>query len=345
MIQRGGPGVTVSIKDVARKAGVAIGTVSRVFNHYPDVLPETQEKVYAAAKALRYSPNVNARSLSAKRPPNICLIGMDMTDGGDLGDPLYMHMQGILRYAASHRLEMSLFNVAPEEQSAISFVEYCEKHGISGAVVIGLKTDDPYFAELLHSDVCVVGIDLPVAGEKAGWVSIDNRAAAREGAEGLFERGAEDMMIVAGRKNTAVNTERLKGIADAFAARGLAFDGENCLYADFSRETARRKTLDFLKERPAPDSVFCLSDLMAVGVLEALRERGLRVPGDVQVLGFDGMGYAGIASPPLSTVCQDFRAVGYEAARLLHGLMKGEQEAGHRLLEHRLLWRDSTRSL
>ena len=334
--------MTVSIKDVAKQAGVAIGTVSRVFNHYPDVLPETRDKVLAAARAMNYSPNVSARSLSAKKPPNICLIGMEMISGGDLNSPLSQHLMGVLKYARDHSLELSLLDVDPEEQNRMSFADYCSLHTVSGAIITGIRTDDPYFEELMTTDLSVVGIDLPLEGENTGWVSVDNRAAAREAMLGMIDKCGGDILIVEGRRNAAVNDARILGIADALALRGLPFTDTMRLPCDFEAEPARINTLSYLETCPPPRGIFCLSDLMATGVLKALREKGLRVSKDVRVMGFDGMGYTQLLTPPLSTVAQDFRAVGYEAAALLHSLMQGKKTEKHRVLPHKILWREST---
>lgn len=334
--------MAVSIKDVAKCAGVTSGTVSRAFNHYTDILPETKARIFAAARELGYTPNVSARSLSAKRPPNICLIAANMMAGDDRDAMLFLLLKGIVEYAADHHLELSLYNLDSAEQSKTSFADFCNLHSISGAIISGVKTDDPYFTELLHTGLPVVGIDLPIAGDQAGWISVDNRAAARDAVAALREKGMKRILIVAGQRNAAVNQERFQGVQDAFSQAGIPLDEErDCLFADFSEEMARERVGAWLENHSAPDAVFCFSDLMALGAMRALREKGLRIPQDVSVMGFDGMPFTTLTEPPLSTMRQDMRAMGREAAHLLHGLMQRTCAPGHRVLPCQLILRDS----
>ena len=336
--------MAVSIKDVALKAGVAIGTVSRVFNHYPDVLPETERKVMAAARALNYTPNANARSLSAKRPPNICLIASEMLNASDLDAMLFELIKGIIGYTRDHKLELSICTTDSDDQSSTSFIDFCKLHSISGTIVCGVKTDDPYFLELVRSDIPVVGIDIPLKGEKSGWVSVDNAAASAEAVRTLFSRGLTDLLIVAGRRNAAVNDKRMAGVLSAYRDSGRAFDPLNCVNADFSQDMAYEKTLEWLRRGRRPDAVFCFSDIMALGVYRALAEMGLRIPQDVSVIGFDGMPFTSVVTPPMSTVRQEMRQMGEEAARMVHCLMTEECCDHHILVPHSLLLRESVQN-
>ena len=336
--------MAVSIKDVAKRAGVAIGTVSRVFNHYPDVMPETKKRVMEAARELNYIPNVNARSLSAKKPPNICLIASDLLGGDDRDAMLYLQIKGIIAYANAHGLELTIHTTDSSQQGQMSFIDFCKLHAVSGAIVTGVKTDDPYFVELVQSDIPVVGVDLPIEGEKTGWVSIDNPLAAEDAVSGLFSRGFERLLIVAGRRNAAVNEERMAGVLRAYERAGRSLPEDCCLYADFDEETARRKTAAWLEAHPAPEAVFCFSDIMALGVMRALGERGLRIPRDVSVMGFDDMPFTALLTPSLSTVRQDVRAMGYEAAGMVHALMEERETAGHVIVPYALVYRDSVGS-
>lgn len=335
--------VAVSIRDVARRAGVSNGTVSRAFNHYTDILPETRERILAAARELGYTPNVSARSLSAKRPPNIALIAANLLRGDERDAMISQVIKGILSYTAAHGMELSLYSPDPAEQSGPGFVDFCRLHSVSGALVSGLRTDDPSLAELVHSDTPVVGVDLRVEGAQNGWIATDNRAAAREAAGFLLSRCPGRLVIVAGHENTFVNESRMAGTLDAFREAGRTLAPDDRVYAGFSEENARRLFSEWLDRHGGPpDAVFCFSDLMALGVLRALRSRGLRSPEDVKIMGFDGMPFTSLTTPTLSTVEQDMPGIGREAARMLHELMDGRCAENHRYLPYRLALREST---
>lgn len=336
--------MAATIREVARKAGVTIGTVSRVFNHYPDVSPETKKKVFSAAKTLNYVPNANARSLSAKNPPNLCLIASDLLRGDDRDSPLYLQMKGVIQYANSNHLELTLYTTDSNAQNQHSFTDFCKLHAISGAIVNGVKTDDPYFVELVDSGIPVVGIDIPLEGEHAGWISVDNAAAVAEAVSLLFERGFERLLIVAGKKNAAVNETRLEGVRRAFAQLGKNMSEDQIVFGDFDEDIAFEKTVRWLESHPAPDAVFCFSDIMALGVLKALRKAGLRVPEDVSVMGFDGMPFTSLTTPTLSTVHQPMQRMGYEAARMVHEMMQEQElKSHHRIIPYEIVLRESVR--
>ena len=336
--------MAVTIADVARKAGVTNGTVSRALNDYPDILPETKRRIMEAAKELGYVRNVSARNLSAKRPPNFALIISGMLEGNSKDNLMYQLLQGVLNYTTEHQLELAIYALDPMKERQ-SYTEFCRLHSISGAIVSGVTVDDPYLMDLIDSDIPSVSIDIPVDSEKSGWVSIDNRAAACEALETLLEIGHREMLVVAGKKNADVNTVRMQGVQDALENKGMHLAECPRIYCDFNEEIAYEKTLLYLKNKKnkQPTAIFCFSDIMALGVMRAVREMGLSIPGDISVMGFDGLHLCELTVPPLSTVCQDRREVGYEAAAMLHELMEGRCRGGHRVLPYDVVLRESVR--
>lgn len=332
----------VRISDVAQKAGVAIGTVSRAFNGYQDIRPETRERIFLAAQELGYTPNISARNLSSKKPPNIGLIFSGLLESNTKDNLVYLQLQGMLRYATAHNLEVALYATDSAEQAEHSYAEFCAQHSISGTILSGITTDDAYFSELMNSGIPTVALDIPLEGENVGWVSVDNRAGAAEAVRFFYDMNRRDLLLVCGKRNTTVNTFRLQGVDDALQALGLAVSPADRLYCDFDEEVAYRKVLRRLNERgKAPDGVFCFSDVMAFGAMRALREKGLRIPEEVSVIGFDGAPLCELTVPSLSTVSQDMRGMGYEAVALLHDIMERRSTGGHRVLPHSLEIRES----
>ncbi|MBR5224877.1 MAG: substrate-binding domain-containing protein, partial [Clostridia bacterium] len=186
-----------------------------------------------------------------------------------------------------------------------------------------------------------------VNSDKAGWVSIDNRAAACEAMETLMEMGHEDILIIAGKKNADVNTVRMQGVQDALENRGMRLAQLTRLYCDFSAEIAYEKTLLYLKtkKKKRPTAIFCFSDIMALGVMRALRECALSIPQDISLMGFDGLQLCDVTVPTLSTVEQDRMEIGYAAAEMLHEIMDGRCHGGHRVLPYDVVLRESVQEL
>jgi len=336
-----------SIKEVAKLAGVTNGTVSRAFNGYADILPETKVRILSAAKALGYTPNVNARSLSAKRPPNIGLIISGMLEGDPKDNLIYLMLQGVLCYSQENQLEVALYATDSVGQRNKSYVDFCREHSISGAILSGITTDDVYLGELIDSGIPSVAIDVPIEGNMAGWVSIDNKAAAQEMIAYLLEQGHRDIAIVNGKQNAAVNKLRLAGVEHAMAAAELAIKPERMLYGSFDEHRAYKVVADYLEKHENRDATafFCFSDIMAIGALRAITEAGYSVPKDFSLAGFDGLPISELTTPALTTIAQDMRRIGQESAAMLHDMLRDRSVSEHHLVPHRLMIRSSVRAV
>lgn len=333
-----------NISDVARLAGVSIGTVSRAFNNYPDITEETKAKIKAAARELNYKPNVSARNLSAKNPPNIGLIMSGLLDANPLDSNPHLQLQGIFGYALHHHLELALYATDSEEQRRSSFVEFCAAHNLSGTILCGINLSDPYLQDLMDAPIPAVSIDVPMVSQRTGWVSVDNTAAMQDLTRAMLALGHRDYLIIAGKQDAAINQERLSGVQTALQEAGLAFPADRVLYGDFSREQARSRLSGYVAETglQGVTCILCFSDLMAMGALEALKEAGIQVPGQVSVTGFDDQPISQLTHPPLSTLRQDMRQMGWEAAAMLHRMMAEDHPGSHLVLSHEITLREST---
>jgi DNA-binding LacI/PurR family transcriptional regulator len=335
-----------SIRDVARHAGVTIGTVSRAFNGYDDIRSETKERILKTAEELGYAPNVSARSLSAKKPPNIALIISGLLEGDQKDNLIYLLLQGVFSYALANRLEIAVYATDSAEQRRKSYTQFCKEHSISGTILSGITTDDAYLSELLDSRVPCVAVDVSLKGRCLGWVSIDNTLAANQMASHLFKLGHKNIMIVGGKKNADVSLERMSGVCKAFARQGHELDSGHIIYADFVEHLAYKEVRAYLAAAPKQSlctAFCCFSDIMALGVMAAVKDAGYRVPEDFSVTGFDGLVITEYISPSLSTIVQDTRGIGFEAAKMLHQIMNGE-EGSHKIIPHHLALRDSSQA-
>ncbi|MGI6107832.1 MAG: LacI family DNA-binding transcriptional regulator [Lachnospiraceae bacterium] len=320
-----------TIKDVARLAGVTPGTVSRAFNGYT-IREETKERIMKAAAELNYTPNANARSLSMKSAPNIGMI-MEVPKE-DLHDNFFLAMLvGAYRYSTAHQLEISVLITDSEHQKQMSFEQFCARHNLQGAIVTGISLTDPYYEEIRQSGIPCAMIDIATDRPGSGWVTTDNVSAEKQMTEYLIRNGHKNIMIMAGKKNTTVDQERMEGVQKAFDEAGIPFRKDHVLRGDFSELTAYRKTLAWLQKyqekygkqgkNPSGDIAFlCFSDLMAFGVRKAIRECHYHIPDDFSLAGFDGHPVTDYMNPPITTIDQNFESMGYEAARLLQKLMR-----------------------
>ncbi len=300
--------------DVARLAGVSHQTVSRVLNDHPNVRPPTRDKVLAAIRELAYRPNAAARTLVTRRTHTLGVISFDTM----LYGPASM-LYGFER-AAHDAYFVSIASLsALDRGSMLDAVDRFLGQGVEGIIVIA--TQDTAVAALAH-----VPAEVPLVAVGCGTrapvtsVAIDNTAGAAAATRYLLSLGHKTVYHVAGPSSCLDAQERVDGWRQALEHVGAP--PPEVLAGDWSAssgyEMGRR-----LAAEPGLTAIFCGNDTMALGVMRALAEWGLRVPEHVSIVGFDDVPEAGYYPPPLSTVRQDFGEVGRRALSTLIDRMSG----------------------
>ena len=308
--------------DVARLAGVSHQTVSRVLNDHPNVRPLTRERVLAAIRELAYRPNAAARTLVTRRTHMLGVISFDTM----LYGPASM-LYGFER-AAHDAYFVSVASLpALDRGSMLDAVDRFLGQGIEGIIVIA--TQDTAVAALAHvpAQVPLVAVG---CGTRAAVtsVAIDNAAGAATATRYLLSLGHETVYHVAGPVSCLDAQERIDGWRQVLVDAGVRQPG--VLVGDWSASSGYEMGCRLASE-PGVTAVFCGNDTMALGVMRALAERGLRVPGDVSIVGFDDVPEAGYYLPPLTTMRQDFGEVGRRALSTLIDRMSGAIAAGLRV--------------
>jgi DNA-binding LacI/PurR family transcriptional regulator len=308
--------------DVARLAGVSHQTVSRVLNEHPNVRPLTRERVLAAIRELAYRPNAAARTLVTRRTHTLGVITADTM----LYGPTSM-LYGFER-AAHDAYFVSVASLpALDRRSMLDAVERFLGQGIEGIIVIA--TVDTAVAALGHvpAEVPLVAVGCGTRASVTS-VAIDNAAGAAAATKYLLGLGHQTVYHLAGPLSCLDAKERVDGWRQALREAGA--DEPAVLAGDWSASSGYE-----LGGQLAADSgltaVFCGNDTMALGVIRALTERGLRVPDDVSIVGFDDVPEAGYYLPPLSTVRQDFGELGRHALSTLVDRMSDAIPAGRRV--------------
>ena len=339
--------MAVSIRDVAKAAGVSAGTVTRALNHYPDVSTATRDRIIGIARQMGYRPNQMARSLSSKHNNNIGLVFSGFLEEKIINSFVEMLMRGSYQYAMSHGVELSICMINTRIQQEKSFEQLCHEHNIAGAVLMGLKTTDPYCQSLAQSQLPCVTVDIEVDGPCVSCVLTDDVKAFDELTQYLIDRGHRRIALVHGRKNSMVSVRRLEGARQAMARSGLRLREEDIIYTNFLREEATEGVQDYLRAHGADgaSAFLCMSDLLAVGAIEGLKKLHYRVPQDYSVVGFDGLDFTNYTDPTITTIDQNIQQKGYEAARLLCEMIADKQTAQRLVLPHTLAARQSVRTL
>lgn len=335
-----------TIKDVAKKAGVSVSIVSKAFNNYPDVNEKTRQRVFDIAKQMNYTPNIVAKNLSSKKQMTIGLISSGVLNNSEKDNNAFNIFKGVYTAISASQFELSIYLIDSQRQKQKSYAQYCRERNIGGALLQGIRIDDPYYMELIDTNIpCVILDIIPETNNGlVGSVSIDNVKASKEIAMYLFERNHRDIAVIAGRKKTYVNSERIKGVQEAFKENGLELKTDEIMYADFSEQEAYELAKIYLKTKH-PTAFLCFSDLMAFGVMKAVKEVGLKIPEDISITGFDDLVFSSYTDPQLTTIGQDFFEIGKMAAQLLQDLMENKLDQKHVNVEHRLIERGSVKTI
>lgn len=320
----------MDIREVARRSGVSVATVSRALNNRPDVSPATRERVVLIARELGYQPNQQARTLVRRRSD---LVGV-------LWDTSYLATRGQHPFLQDLLVGLKeafaetghhLMLLVTADAGTDSYVRVARQHSLDGLVLMGVDEHLAAISALLASGRPCVGIDLPLHGPRAGYVTSDNRAGAEAAVAHLHGLGHRRIATITGPLDLMPAAERLAGYRSQLARLGLSYRPDYVQQGDFfltSGETCMRRLLAL--DEP-PTAVFVAGDEMAIGALHALADAGVDVPGAVSIVGYDDIEAAALVRPGLTTIAQDRAALASAAAAMLAELIASHPTDARRL--------------
>lgn len=333
--------IQFTIKDVAKKAGVSVSTVSKVFNNYNDIGEKTKAKVLKAAEELNYIPDVVARSLVKNESKRVGILIEDYKEDSSSRLFAFDIMMGFKRYAADHHYEVVLLSTTTEKQKRVPLSKIIASKHIDGVFILGLKLSDPYFSEVKQEDFPCVLFDIPIKRKRAGSIGIDNLKGALLATEHLLELGHQKIALINGHGDAYVSKERLNGYLLALTRHDIPVDKDMIVESDFTENGGKKAMEDILQNHASVTAVFVASDLMAIGAVKYLQSIGKKVPEDISIVGFDDIESASHISPALTTIRQNRYELGRSAAVLLLNLISG-QNLSNIMLEPELIVREST---
>lgn len=333
-------GSRVTVRDIAEAAGVSVATVSRVINHNGRFSKETEKRVMDAIAKYDYQPNQLARGLRHQRSDTIGVIVPNIAN--DFFSKMILTMQeeffeagfSIIIYNTNHSLDIErqcYDSLAAQRVSGIVSANSLED------VRVALRRDVP----TVYIDRFVEERDL---GPKVSSVMSDNVRSGRLAAEELVRSGSMRPLVITATAHFPITSVRTRSFREGLAERGVRLEDSHVIAppaTDF--KSGYDVTCGVLERGLAFDGLFCETDRLAVGALEALRKRGIRVPDDVAVVGHDDILLASFGRPPLTTIRQEPKEIGRLAARTMLQMVSGELGRGrHELVPVSLVRREST---
>lgn len=309
-----------TIRDVAAAAGVSRGTVSRVINGGHWVSPEARDAVERAIVTTGYRANQHARSLVTGRSNSLAFL---LTEPHHLlfADPTFSILLRGAAEALNARGMTLILLVAGTPSERENVAAYVGAGHVDGVLLISSHADDPLLDTLVEQGVPTVACGIPLGhADHVGSVSVDEEAGARAMVAHLRATGRRRVATITGPLDTPGGKYRLEGYR---AELGDAYDARYVAHGDYTAASGAAAMDELLERTPDLDAVFAASDLMAAGALGVLRRRGLRVPQDVAVAGFDDSGLAATLDPPLTTMHQPFERISAEMVALLLDVVAG----------------------
>lgn len=311
----------VSIKDVAKQAGVAISTVSKVLNNYPNVSEKTKKKVNEAVEELHFVPNTVAAALSSKQSGRVALI-MKLNNASQAVDEINMKsMAGTISRAMELNLDIiTVFYSMIKNKNVEEVIRYLQSQSITGILIFSMSKEDEVLHKLIERQIFkIVVVDAPMVNESTSAVWINQEKAQYDVAKktilesDILKNSTRNILYLAGKKNGYVTDERIKGIKRLAKEYDMPLTIEN---GEFSELRARDITFARARQQ---DIIVCASDLMAIGAMKALIEMDIFHP----VCGFDGIALMGYAGKQMNTVKQNFDRIASEAVTELKRLLDG----------------------
>jgi len=302
----------VSIKDISIACGVSTATVSKALNGAPDISEATRERIFQVSEQMKYRPNAAARALKTNRTYNLGVLFKDDADSGLTHEYFSAVLEGFRNEAESKGFDITFINT---NNASMSYYDHCVYRNVDGVAIVCANFSNPQVLELAKSNLPVVTIDYVFNGKMA--VLSDNLQGITDLFRYVYGKGHRKIAFIHGAPSS-VTEARLVGfyrvaeeyhldIPDAYVREGVFHDPASCA----------RITGELLSLPEPPTCILFPDDFSALGGISEIRQRGLRIPEDISVAGYDGIHMSQVLDPPLTTMHQKTRTMGATAASLL----------------------------
>lgn len=331
--------MTITIKDVAKKADVSYATVSRALNGKYGVRDKTREKIIAVAQAMGYTPNGIARGLVKKQTYSIGLIIPDITN------PFYPEVaRGIEDQAKASGYSVFLCNTNYEKQREADHLNLLLEKRVDGIIMASISKHSVQRLEEARNQIPVVYVTKRVTGKALSFVVIDNERGGFIATKYLIEQGYKTIGYIGPDEAGNASGERLAGFRAAFKKFGMSVQSRYVRIADFKLETGYNAIVRMIEEGNYPRAVFAGNDLLAIGIIQGIKEKGLSVPENIAIIGFDNIPLASFPGISLTTIHQPKYEMGQMAADLLLEMIEKQSlgEPRRVILEPELIVRSSS---
>lgn len=310
----------VTIKDIAKAAGVSPSTVSRALNDSPLIRESTKERIKRLAEELGYERNELARSLVKGRTRALGLLVPDITN------PFFAEItKGVEDAARSRGYGVILCNTGDDPQRELAYGLLLRRKRVDGQIITSVALEDPFLPQLSRTKTPFVLVSRTSTTVDSPYVIVDDRKGAELAAEHLLQLGHRRIACISGPKDVEPGKVRAEAFKRYLASHGVSVPDPWVRHTDFTWEGGERVATEILGRRRRPTAIFAANDLIALGVLVAAHKLGISVPKELSVVGFDDIAYASLPLIELTTVAQPAYEMGHMAAEWLMDVLEGKR--------------------
>lgn len=326
------------MRDVAKRAGVSVSTVSHVINNTRSVSQGSRQRVEQAMEELGYKPNALARSLRRRKTNT---LGMIVPDSAN---PFFAEVARAIEDASfAQNYIVILCNSEGDLEKQQTYTNVLIENRVAGILFVAAGVSTELVNELGQRGVPLVIVDREVPGVEVDTVLTDHAQGGCLATQHLVDLGHRRIACIAGNSEVSPSAERVNGYRRTLEKNGITFDESLVIKGDFQYESGYEATRQLLSLERSPSAIFACNDLMAVGCISAARELGMHVPSDLSVVGFDDVRLASFTNPPLTTIVQPKVEIGALATQmLLERLVDQEAPPRFKRLDTKLCVRRST---
>lgn len=322
----------VTLKDIAARLDLSVTTVSRALGGYSDVAAETQQRVLRTAQEMGYHPNVIAQSLQRQRSNTLGFV--IPATRRSLSDPFFLDLlSGIGDGVAECGFDLLVSTCEPLSAAEVAVYERLVRgRRVDGIVVARTRRDDQRLSYLVGRGFPVAAFGRTAMELESPYIDVDGEGGVSQAMRHLLDRGHRRIAFISPPSYLMFAEHRLAGYRKGLEQSGLAFDPGLVIEGDLSQASGHEVMGNLLALADPPTAVLCGNDLMALGAIHAIQNRGLTAGGDVAVVGFDDIPLAEHSHPPLTTVRQPIYEIGKRLAAMVAGIVVGEDLADRQVL-------------
>ncbi|WP_438349798.1 LacI family DNA-binding transcriptional regulator [Paenibacillus sp. FA6] len=326
-----------TIKDVAKNANVSVATVSRVLHNLSGYSNKTKLKVLQAVEDLGYHPNAIARGLINKRTQTIGVLFPDVSS--NFSSEI---LHGIEEIAHEKGFSVIVCNTAVDGKRTMKYLQVLREKQVDGVVFTSEVLKDEYYQALKEMGVPVVLVNTQSHKHMIPYVKVDDRQAAYQATDHLIQNGHREIAMIGGTPwDPVAGIPRLEGYRQALEDNNIQFSESRVAYGDFHLESGREAMEKLLTEALPFTAIFAASDEMAIGAMGVALEKGLKIPDDLSIIGYDDLRLSRMIFPPLTTIHQPLAQMGRLASEKLIALIENTEEVSSSIVSHHLVERQT----